>query len=48
MYIFRLNEIVPNYKYVGVMLSRTGSSLAAKKHIASQANRAVFEPNAIF
>ena len=45
-YNFRLNEdeieIVSNYKYLGVMFSRTGSFLAAKKHIASQANRAVF------
>ena len=45
-YNFRLNEdeieIVSNYKYLGVMFSRTGYFLAAKKHIASQANRAVF------
>ena len=45
-YNFRLKEdeieIVSNYKYLGVMFSRTGSFLAAKKHIASQANRAVF------
>ena len=44
-YNFRLNEdeieTVPNYKYLGVMFSRTGSFLAAKKDIASQANRAV-------
>ena len=33
-------KIVPNYKYVGVMLSITGYFLAVKKHIASQANRA--------
>ena len=45
-YNFRLNEdeteIVPNYKYLGIMFSRTGSFLAAKKNIARQANRAVF------
>ena len=44
-YRFRLIEeieIVPNYKYLGVMFSRTGSFLATKRHIASQANRAVF------
>ena len=35
-------EIVPNYKYLGVMFSRTGSFLATKRHIASHANRAVF------
>ena len=44
-YRFRLLkeiEIVPNYKYLSVMFSRTGSFLAMKRHIASQANRAVF------
>ena len=44
-YRFRLIEeieIVPNYKYLGVMFSRTGSFLATKRHIASQGNRAVF------
>ena len=45
-YNFRLNEdeieIVPNYKYLGVIFSTTGSFLGAQKHIASQANLAVF------
>ena len=44
-YRFRLIEeieIVPNYKYLGVMFSRSGSFLATKRQIASQANRAVF------
>ena len=44
-YRFRLIEeieIVPNYKYLGVMFNRTGSFLATKRHIASQANSAVF------
>ena len=44
-YRFRLIEeieFVPNYKYLGVMFSRTGSFLVTKRHIASHANRAVF------
>lgn len=35
-------EIVQNYKYLGVMFSRIGSFLTAKKDIASQANCVVF------
>ena len=35
-------DIVDEYKYLGIYLGRTGSSVAAKKHIADQANKAVF------
>ena len=35
-------EIVKEYKYLGVLFSRSGSFLAAKKHIAAQATRAMF------
>lgn len=35
-------DIVDEQKYLGIYLGRTGSSVAAKKHIADQANKAVF------
>lgn len=35
-------EVVREYKYLGILFSRTGSFLSAKKHIASQASRAMF------
>ena len=35
-------EIVPDYKYLGIYLSRTYSYIKAKKHIAEQANKALF------
>ena len=35
-------EIVSEYKYLGIFLARSGSFLKAKKHIAEQANIAVF------
>ena len=35
-------EIVPEYKYLGIYLSRSGSFLNCKKHIAEQANIAMF------
>ena len=35
-------EIVKEYKYLGVFLGRSGSFTRAKKHIADQANIAVF------
>lgn len=35
-------EIVSDYKYLGVILSRSGSFLKAKKYIADQANTALF------
>jgi len=35
-------EIVDGYKYLGVFLSQTGSFIKAKKHIAEQANKAMF------
>ena len=34
-------EVVNDYKYLGVYLSRSGSSTAAKKHVAEQANKAL-------
>lgn len=43
---FKLNnillEIVNEYKYLGIFMSRTGSFLKAKKHIASQATNAMY------
>ena len=40
-YSFRLNndilEVVGEFKYLGVLLSRSGSFYATKKHLASQA-----------
>ena len=45
-YIFILNnetlEIVKESKYLGILFSRSGSFLDAKKHIAAQATRAMF------
>lgn len=35
-------EIVNEYKYLGIYVSRSGSNLTAKKHIAEQANKAMF------
>lgn len=35
-------EIVDEYKYLGVYLGRSGSFIAAKKHVAEQANKALF------
>ena len=35
-------EVVTEYKYLGVLFNRSGSFLAAKKHIANQASRAMF------
>ena len=44
-YNFILNnetlEIVKEFKYLGILFSRSGSFLAAKKHIAAQATRAI-------
>ena len=45
-YNFVLNnetlEIFKEFKYLGILFSRGGSFLAAKKHIAAQATRAMF------
>ena len=45
-YNFVLNnetlEIVKEFKYLGILFSRSGSFLAAKKHIAAQATGAMF------
>ena len=45
-YNFILNneaiEFVKEFKYLGIVFSRSGSFLAAKKHIAAQAMRAMF------
>ena len=45
IYLFSINdtqlEVVTEYKYLGVLFSRSGSFLAAKKHIANQASRAM-------
>ena len=45
-YNFILNneaiEIVNEFKYLGILFSRSGSFLAAKKHFAAQATRAMF------
>ena len=35
-------ETVTDYKYLGIYFSRSGSFIVAKKHIAEQANKAVF------
>ena len=35
-------EIVEEYKYLGIYLSKTGSFVAAKRHIAEQANKALY------
>lgn len=35
-------EIVDEYKYLGIYLSKSGSFKAAKQHIAEQANKALF------
>ena len=35
-------EIAESYKYLGIYLSRTGTFAKAKKHIAEQANKALF------
>ena len=35
-------EIVKEFKYLGILFSRSGSFSAAKKHIAAQATRAMF------
>ncbi|MEW8546328.1 MAG: reverse transcriptase family protein [Candidatus Thiodiazotropha sp.] len=35
-------EITDEYKYLGIYLGRSGSFVAAKKHIAEQANKALF------
>ena len=45
-YHFYYNEVeiylVSEYKYLGIFLSRSGSFLNCKKHIAEQANTAMF------
>lgn len=45
-YSFMINdvqlEVVTEYKYLGILFNRSGSFLAAKKYIASQASRAMF------
>ena len=38
----KIIEIVNEYKYLGIFLSRTGSYIKTKKHIAAQANKAMF------
>ena len=35
-------EIVDEYKYLGIVLGKSGSNVAAKKHIVEQANKALF------
>ena len=35
-------EVVSEYKYLGILFSRSGSFSAAKKYIAKQATRAMF------
>ncbi|MCG7879466.1 MAG: reverse transcriptase family protein [Candidatus Thiodiazotropha endolucinida] len=35
-------EVVNEYKYLGIYFGRTGSYVSAKKHIAEQANKAIF------
>ena len=35
-------EIVDEYKYIGIVLSKSGSNVAAKKYIVEQANKAIF------
>ena len=35
-------EIVNEYKYLGIYLSRSGSFLQAKRHLVDQANNALF------
>ena len=35
-------EVVNEYKYLGIFLSRTGSYIKTKKHIADQANKALY------
>ncbi|MCG8049047.1 MAG: reverse transcriptase family protein [Candidatus Thiodiazotropha endolucinida] len=35
-------DVIKEYKYLGIYFSRSGSFTAAKKHIAEQANKAVF------
>ena len=35
-------KIVNEYKYLGIYFGRTGSYVSAKKHIAEQANKAIF------
>ena len=35
-------EIVSEYKYLGIFLSKSGNFKAAKKHISEQANKALF------
>ena len=46
MYNFTFNddriEVVSEYKYLGVLFSRSGSFLTIKKHIAKQATKAMF------
>ena len=34
-------EIVDEYKYLGIVLGRSGSNIAAKNHIVEQANEAL-------
>ena len=45
-YSFRLNndilEVVGEFKHFGVLLSRSGSFYATKKHLASQAEKAMY------
>ena len=43
-FTFRNNEleISESSKYLGIYLSRTGTFATAKKHIAEQANKALF------
>ena len=35
-------EVVEEYKYLGIFFGRSGSCVSAKKHIAEQANKALF------
>ena len=46
LYTFRYNdtdlELVSDYKYLGILFSRSGSFLNGKKHIAAQATKAMF------
>ena len=35
-------EVVDEYKYLGIYLSKTGSFVAAKRHISDQANKALY------
>ena len=43
-FVFQNNilEVTDEYKYLGIYLGRSGSFVTAKKHIAEQANKALF------